>query len=185
MLILLSLVLFLSVSCGPDYSTYYYWLLSQQKQDKEEEIPEVSVWDGSVTDYEEIGQALESGSFFIRSASDFAALRDIVNGKAADFEYDWTDTINAVVTLETDLVLSAFDWEPIGDMNIIYMFTGEFDGNDHSIAYRITSDQKENSAGAGLFECIGTYPGQSDLYIHDLSITAEINVADVPPYSYS
>ena len=118
---------------------------------------EADTWDGSATQ-----EWYEDGSgemFTISTAEDLAGLAELVNGG--------TNFAGKTITLETDIDLADIEWTPIGKAGAL--FSGTFDGQDHTISnLKITNDQEDY---CGFFYCLSG-AAVTDLHISGADVTS-------------
>ena len=118
---------------------------------------EADTWDGSATQ-----EWYEDGSgemFTISTAEDLAGLAELVNGG--------TNFAGKTITLETDIDLADIEWTPIGKAGAL--FSGTFDGQDHTISnLKITNDQEDY---CGFFYCLSG-AAVTDLHIYGADVTS-------------
>ena len=162
---------FLFVSCT---NRYIIWWPPVNPDSDEEPITE-DIWDGTVADYSVILNQIDSGEVRIGSAAEFAAFRDLVNGK----DPNYTDGFLGInVFLDIDLDMTNQDWEPIGLLGFIdgnnidiCPFLGIFDGNNHTIKYKYDGTGEGLNA-YGLFAV--TYGLNDPVIIKNLRIEATV-----------
>lgn len=164
------LVIFLFSSCTNRYVVWWPPIV-----DDKEPLTE-DVWDGSVAEYSTILNQISSGVVRIRSAAEFAAFRDIVNGQNGNSPNNFAG-IN--VFLETDLDLTATDWMPIGGLALSETedssFSGNFDGQNHTVKYK-----HEESSVISSYGLFGLTEGQEEpVVIKNLTVEANIMNLDV------
>lgn len=108
-------------------------------------VATLDVWDGITSDkswYQE-----DKDSFEINSAAQLKGLADLVNDDLHRFE-------NKTVYLTKDIDLNNYEWTPIGKMwqksgeGNYALFSGNFDGNSHTISNMRISDQYINEIQA-------------------------------------
>jgi len=105
-----------------------------------------------------------AASFTISSETELAGLAKLVNENTQLFA-------NKTIILDNDLDLSGWDWTPIGYGS--YMFTGEFDGNGHTISnMRMgTSAAHDNRYDrGGLFGNVGATAVIKNTVLKDISL---------------
>ncbi len=118
----------------------------------------LSVWDGSV---DTSWYSDSESSFTIYTAAELAGLAQLVN-KGTTFS-------GKTIALENDLDLGALAWTAIGTYHQ-KPFSGEFDGNGHTISGTGTYTSS-NAAALGLFG----YTDKAD--IHDLVLAGERSIS--------
>ena len=118
---------------------------------------DVSIWDGKAA-VAFTSEDAANNTLHITSASEFALFRDKVNANS-NSEYR-----TYKVELGADLDLNGLEWTPITS------FSGEFDGNGHSISNFKVDATKQNG---GLFRTIEAGEGERvhDLIIEDVDAT--------------
>lgn len=122
----LSLILILSILCGCNNKEENPLEISTETSNEisnKNNIPELSVWDGSVASAFAGGDGSENDPYEISTAPELAFLAKAVNeGESFCGKY---------FSLNNDLNLNDLEWTPIG--NGIHAFMGIFDGNGHII----------------------------------------------------
>ena len=153
-------LLFGAVSCR---NTIFIPIFDTPGSDKPSE-PVFSVWDGSLADTAKlVARIQESDEIHISSASELAALADIVNGTAEDLPKGFSTKLTGkTIVLDVDIDLADLPWTGIGQNPRSMMgqnngnpFEGIFDGNNHTIKGLNVSAERF----AGLFG-----------YVHNASI---------------
>lgn len=178
-LIYILLTLFLFTACT---NRYVIWWPPVNLGPGDKEPLTEDVWDGSVADYSVILNQIDSGEVRIKSAAEFAAFRDIVNGQNGNSPNNFA---GIDVLLEIDLDMTYQDWDPIGTaesedgFNIsIAPFSGTFNGNNHTIKYKYDGTG-EDLISYGLFNA--TSSSTTPVIIKNLKIEANVKI----PSAYS
>lgn len=151
------------------------------------EIKSVStpdVWDGITSDkswYQD-----DKDTFEINSAAQLKGLADLVNDDLHRFE-------NKTIYLTNDIDLNNYEWTPIGKMwqksgeSNYVLFSGNFDGNSHTISNMRISDQyiSEIQASGYVSVTIGFFGQISNGSIQNVKLrnaNIDINVAYYSDY---
>lgn len=109
------------------------------------------------------GKGTEESPYQISNAEDLKVFRDIVNGTDGQ-----TKDTSAWGELTNDIDLSGEEWTPIGKEQGSEAYTGNFNGNGHTISgLTITGD----ITYAGLFGCINNGATIADVTLKDGSIS--------------
>ena len=109
------------------------------------------------------GKGTEESPYQISNAEDLKVFRNIVNGTDGQ-----TKDTSACGELTNDIDLSGEEWTPIGKEQGSEAYTGNFNGNGHTISgLTITGD----ITYAGLFGCINNGATIADVTLKDGSIS--------------
>lgn len=142
------------------------------------------VWDGITSDkswYQD-----DKDTFEINSAAQLKGLADLVNDDLHRFE-------NKIIYLTNDIDLNNYEWTPIGKMwqksgeSNYALFSGDFDGNSHTISNMRISDQyiSEIQASGYVSVTIGFFGQISNGSIQNVKLrnaNIDINVAYYSDY---